>query len=295
MTALRHEPRRGGRLPAYPTRLQVLADPHLLRRHVPLTWRKRREIAGARGALLAANAGGCSDRTPGATGGTSTRPANISKPSAAIVAPIFAHGDGIGERFRPEIMGDFAGPAFAPAYLTEEVALQVVAEELRKAGLSISGAGITFSDVIIHGHEWYYGYEWVSVRWGSAFKDIDGPLETDLYDPQHHVAIEYVSETDFDRLGGKEEGQSWTKLIRMKDVAASVNERVHADGHGVYFGAFYDPAVYVRSGIWSPPDEPDRVRETVVKSKPAAGAEAKRLLRLQVQDFIDWLRAQGVI
>jgi hypothetical protein len=60
---------------------------------------------------------------------------------------------------------------------------------------------------------------------------------------------------------------------------------VQAKGKGVCFGAFYDPAV-----------RPDRRGYAEgAEAEKAARAKSKRLLRLQVKDFVDWLKGQGVI
>jgi hypothetical protein len=62
----------------------------------------------------------------------------------------------------------------------------------------------------------------------------------------------------------------------------------------VHFGAFYDPITTMdMRKLWRadgklPPD-------AWKVARTEAQEEAKRLLRLQVKDFIDWLKGQGVI
>ncbi len=62
-----------------------------------------------------------------------------------------------------------------------------------------------------------------------------------------------------------------------KELAQFVSEQVKKEAkEKVYFGAFYDPIAYNERG-------------------QADSTESKRLLRLQVQDFVKWLKAQGAI
>jgi hypothetical protein len=59
-----------------------------------------------------------------------------------------------------------------------------------------------------------------------------------------------------------------------------VSDQVRRQAQGVFFGAFYEPVVtdWRRFGT------------------PAAAREREaELLRAQVQDFVDWLKAQGAI
>ena len=132
--------------PAYPTRPEVGDDPELLRRHVPERWR-RADIAGVLGVFLAASLLSCDEQPAGprpdgapravqppAGGGPERdrmQPAEAAvEAAAAVVAPVFQHGEG-----RCSVGGDIIAPA---AFLSEEEALQVITEELTRAGLDLS-------------------------------------------------------------------------------------------------------------------------------------------------------------
>ena len=71
------------RKPAYPTRLEALSRPELLKRNLPPGWHALPEMAGTVALFLAVN---------------STLQAADKKPAgaAAVVAPIFEHGEGRG-------------------------------------------------------------------------------------------------------------------------------------------------------------------------------------------------------
>jgi hypothetical protein len=281
MTKLISRPLRRCPASAYPTTLEVLADPELLRRHVPPAWLKHKEVAGALGAFLAANAAGCSGTAPGTGSGYGSTGVGADAP--AIVAPMFEHGDGRGRsRWTLACIA-----VAAPTYLPEEEAIAIIRDELARQGLPMSQRDVELSSVIIRGRELKQGYEWVVGQRGWEFIDMTGPLEVDLMDPRRGVAVEYVAREDFDRLGGDD--QAWGAMD-IKRAAASLASEVARQGRGVYFGAFYDPVKHFGFGGWADAEE-----RGWASSKEEARAEAARLLREQVKDFVDWLKAQGVI
>ena len=144
--------------PRYPTKLEVVDMPNLLRRHVPAAWLGRREIAGALGAFLAAGAGGCHATT------TEIQPAPAIKhpaPVGTVIAPVFDRSE--------RVIQVSSGPV--AAYLTEEEGLQIVLQELQRCGLNMS-----LSDV--------------------QFGTDEQPLRIDLMDPDRRVAVEFFSESD---------------------------------------------------------------------------------------------------
>lgn len=86
--------------------------------------------------------------------------------------------------------------------------------------------------------------------------------------------------------------------LDLRRVAVSVAERVEKKEKGIYFGTFYDPMLnanreqlprYDATGEYA---ELKAARDRLLEERRI---EAKRLLRLQVRDFADWLKAQGVI
>ena len=107
---------------------------------------------------------------------------------------------------------------------------------------------------------------------------VISPLQVDLRDPDHQVEIEFVNFDDFDRMCGDCAGLDFEPhaYLDLKRAASHVSSQVERHGKNVYFGTFYDPMV-----------------ET--EDKQYNLIESERLLRLQVKDFIDWLKGQGVI
>ncbi len=83
-------------------------------------------------------------------------------------------------------------------------------------------------------------------------------------------------------------------------TAHYVADRVKRDAtKKVYFGTFYDP---IAKSLEAREQLPGLIAEKTSPGKPPppgpwadAKAESRRLLRLQVQDFLKWLQAQGSI
>lgn len=275
MAHLRARPVRRLRKPGYPTKLEVSADPDLLRQHLPPAWLSSREIGGALGLLLAAHAAGCSEKA------ATYVPKGPLRERPAVVAPLFQHGDG--QAPGRGAMGCVA--VAAPVYLSEEDAVQIIQEELTKIGLNSLQRKMRLPEVIIAGREPFEGYNWVADAPETGLRRVRKPLETDLLDTATGVAVEYVSMDDFDRLGGDDTGK-WTR--ELKEPAQGVAREVGKQGRGVYFATLYDPVKYYRLRSVGANDR-------WAHSQEAAQTESKRLLRQQVRDFVEWLKGQGVI
>ncbi len=133
--------------PGYPTRLEVLAHPELLARHLPPVWGRRAEMAGTVALLLAVN--GCvNQQTNGPTESQATSQGveeqddvTPFETEAGFVAPIFRHGLG-----RGSIGCVVVAP---PIFLSEEDALQVISEELRQAGVKIVSTDVILEELPI--------------------------------------------------------------------------------------------------------------------------------------------------
>lgn len=261
------------RVPAYPTRLEVLADPDILANNVPHNWHQNAVTAAALGAFLAANA--CAQADPGA---------KSLLPKAAVVAPIFEHGSGRGSTGCVAVA--------PPVFLSEEEALQVITEELTGAGLEVTATNVVLKRVKISQHiekldEFGNDGKWLL----NDIPELAEPLSIDITDDKHRVAVEYVSESDYFRLGGPR-SFSTSQRYDFCEVATGVAKAVEKKGPAVYFGAFYDPLVQADRSQFR--DEKD-CRKRWEQEQAQGEAEAKRLLRLQVKDFVDWLKGQGVI
>ncbi|MGC4115669.1 MAG: hypothetical protein QM765_13910 [Myxococcales bacterium] len=275
------EARRLAQLPApqYPTRSEVTSEPALLEKAMPAAWRRDELFAAVAAFAVAANTA-CSPTSPGSAASPATPPASASPASAspaataspasaaeggkAIVAPVTSHGEGFATTGC-----DVVAP---PVFLSEDEAIKVIKDEAAKRGLMLTavpkpivGVGVT--------------------RPTNKADDYSPremkPFVPDLADEQHGIALEFVSEHDEFQYRAPEAPQGLLPSLiyryQTKTGAQALSERVAAKAsQKVFFGALYDPAGATRD----------------TERKKTANRE---LLRLQVVDFLDWLKAQGAL
>jgi hypothetical protein len=271
------------RQPRYPTRLQVISDPDLLARNVPPAWRSVPGMAGSIALFLAANSLAKDGETKTAA------PAG----AAAVVAPIFDHGEGRGAT-GCIVMAP-------PVFLSEEEAWQVIDEELSKQGVKLGDTNLTLRGVQIPRR-----MENMIVTNGKATRpivDVAGsakPFTVDRENAGKHIALEFVSERDYHSKAGGPFAGWFPQTYDFRQTAGKLAEDISKQAQEkVYLGVLYDP-------LTSPPAPSSldaQAKEeggkawvkAYLKSQQVAATESKRLLRLQVQDFIKWLQAQGAI
>jgi hypothetical protein len=261
--------------PAYPTRLEVAADPALLEKHMPEAWKRSARFAATVSMLASA-------------GSLALNPGCASGPPAKV-APVFDHGSGRGALGCVMVV--------PPAFLSEEEALQIISETLAEHGLTASASTAPLSGVKFKGHRTNPG----AVTYRDLYSPATTPLVPDFFDSDKNVAIEFVSTADYFELGGEISDMS-VQGYDLKEIAKITAETVNQKGSGVYFGALYDPVAQVKFDEQYPKhDSPDYDAEVEAFQKKgreavaAAKEESKELLREQVKDFVDWLQGQGAI
>lgn len=261
--------------PAYPTRLQTLADPRLLETKTRLGLQPAGGAAAGVMTFIAANLAGCSE----VTREVGTLEAEVL--GRAVVAPLFEHGLGRG------VTGCVM--VCPPSFLSEEEALQVIVEEFSRVGVEPEQRNVELEGVQMperpvdpvirerlevreprnHIDEWH--------RERLEKEPRQLPIHADLHDPGHKIFVEFISREDHNKLGRDDLSGSTVYSFDFADVARRLRDEVSADGEGIYFGAFYDPAV-------------GRSFDGTVRDP-----DSRELLRRQVRDFVQWLEAQGAI
>ncbi len=262
--------------PAYPTRLQALADPLLLEAKIPPGWRSSSATAAGVMAFLAANLAGCSE--------PAENDAGMNSIGEAIVAPVFTHGSGRGS------MGCVV--VNPPTFLSEEEALQIIREELARAGVEPLVRSVALE----------------GVRMPERPSPDDPspnevPIAADLHDAQRKIAVEFVSRADHLLLAKRPRMASTVYSIDIAEVARRLRDEVEESGSGVYFGTFYDPMSRLDSlhdrESWLRREreryERKRTGDLTVEPLPPLETPAHELLREQVRDFVQWLEGQGAI
>ncbi|NLE56935.1 MAG: hypothetical protein GX616_01130, partial [Planctomycetes bacterium] len=279
---------------------------------IPATWLSRGEMAGLLSVFLAVNGTGCSKDQP--AGSSARPPANDLAGKAAIVAPIFEHGEGRGATGCIVVN--------PPVFLSEEEALQVITEELQQAGLHFSQRDVPMDDVSIPLRIEVQREDWVTGCAGLTAKPArtqTKSLNLDLLDSTRFVAVEFVSQSDHgDARANYDDTDDttitlWSSSVQdydFRDTAAWIAKYAGEQGRGLRLGVFYDPLERPRPKVDPRPtsasaktqDDTDDlaalVREwgRVMKmTREEHLVESKRLLRLQAKDFVDWLKGQGVI
>ncbi len=275
---MKPKPVKRNRKPGYPTRLEVLSDPELLRRNLPPAWRSVPGMAGSIALFLAANS---------VVRGADEKPPVPS--TAAIVAPIFDHGEGRGATGCVVIA--------PPVFLSEEEAWQVIDEELAKRNVKVPDKNVAlkgvkipqrFRTIILKGGKG----EWRTEEAGSSAK----PFAADRENPEQRIAIEFISERDYFSKAGAPSDLSTVRSYDFRETAKDLAENVRKQAkEKVYFGVLYDPLAKTADLSTVKPHTQGAFIKAYLKAQQDGATESKRLLRLQVQDFINWLQAQGAI
>ena len=97
---------------------------------------------------------------------------------------------------------------------------------------------------------------------------------------------------------------SWSSVhsYDFKQTGKTLTEDVRKQAkEKLYFGVLYDPASnlalddLIKSKVRTREDREKWWKESYPELRRRSESESKRLLRLQVQDFLKWLEAQGAI
>jgi hypothetical protein len=277
-------------IPEYPSKKQVREQPQLLKRIVCTRWQKLLD-AGLSGALIAGiSLTGCENNTSqnpnidngsqvvavqNTDGSQNTKSRTVKV--AAIIAPIFEHGEG---------RGSFGCMALAPPpYLSEDEALVIIKEELAKNGIFINKKKVILEDVKIQpGH--------LQEKSTLNPKTIEAkPLEIDLRDSKKGISVEFVSIGDYIPLGGRP-GEWSIQEYDTKTVAKNLGNQLKANTKDGIYGVFYDPMV--KANLQADKDKNPSIEKIKATNKDAK-ISSKNLLRRQVQDFAEWLKKEKVI
>ncbi|MBI5536671.1 MAG: hypothetical protein HY898_28385 [Deltaproteobacteria bacterium] len=282
--------------PAYPTRVELMASPGWLRDNLPPSWRANLEMAGAVALFVTLGTLGCEQRPPAAPANPpvqATQPAVIQVasvpptasgtpgpapesrlPAAAVVAPIFQHGDGRGATGCVVVA--------PPVFLSEEEALQIIREELARVRLSLPQSKVPVPGVELPAID-----DEINTPRRSA-PPSPQQLKVDAADTVRGVAVEFVSGQDALAMQGH--SMSSVQGFDTRGAAESLAKSVRETGRSkMYFGVLYDPISHVD---FRDPSTQGRPWEEM--SKEAKDA-SRKLLREQVQDFVQWLRTQGAL
>jgi hypothetical protein len=208
------------------------------------------------------------------------------------VAPIFAHGEGRGATGCIVVS--------PPVFLSEEEGMQILREELAKHKIQLKAGGM-LEGVLVP--ERMTDFKVVEKEGGQKdFKETevekpgDGkPLKLTAIDSERRVAVEFVSQKDYHDLGGAW-SMSTVSRYEFKKVAEQLIPLIEKHGkEHIFLGVFYDPLARVPKSEKSDKDEKEDWKMAWEKRELAGKAESQKLLRLQAQDFVAWLKTKKAI
>lgn len=266
--------------PQYPTKEAVNADPRLLA-HIPRRWARNPYVLTALSLVMAAGLTACGNRQDSESLFPADSPAVSASPDPADSAdsagsapseadaldiPIFAHGTG---------RGSYGCESVAPpVFLSEEEAMQVISEECAAQGIDISGSKTisgTFPATSILPE---------AISDHPSDETYTGELTLDGYSEALGIGIEFVSTEDIlDWQAPTDVGAS-SEQYDLKGTAQRLADAT--DNVAV----FYDPA----AGNYE--DFTGSNEESYAENSKEHSMDE---LREQVRDFLQWLKAQGVI
>lgn len=258
--------------PKYPTKEAVTANPQLLS-YIPRRWAKNPYVLTALSLVMAAGLTACGSAQESESDFSFPSPAVSDSPSTDSVdnaqsesdtldIPIFAHGTGRG--------GYGCESVAPPVFLSEEEAMQVIAEECAAQGIDISGtktiSGTFPATSLVPGNDT-----------GDTYT---GSLTLDGYSEDLDLGIEFVSSEDILDWEAPSGMHATVDDFRLKDTAQRLSDATDR------VAVFYDPTASNYE------DFTGSNEESYVENGKAQSLEA---LREQVRDFLQWLKAQGVI
>lgn len=295
--------------PSYPTREAFIFQPSLLNEYSPSSWSRKAVVAGAllafvvtgsaRADLLSFKNKAWVEILRSTESFQVLIPIGTSLPeySGSLkdddgdggretkIAPLFIHGKGAGS-----IGCVVISP---PAFISEADAKRIIEDEFGKAGIGFDleyyqPEGLTVEKEHIFRNEEDREY-YESTKAVDANDNI--PLVISGYNREYNFGYCYVGTTEHDKYS---ENHSFSSLDtwHTKETAGRIVDILKADGR-TNAAVFYEPMNELEYWKYRDSQEPPLKVMEMVRSD--AEEESRKLLRCQVQDFINWAKAEGVL
>lgn len=266
--------------PQYPTSAVLLEHPELLEA-IPERWRGNPLV-------LRVLAGTLSLAVLGESYAVAQKPVN---PGASHVAPLFVHGDG---------RGAFGCVAInPPVFLSEDEAKQVIVEEAKKAGIDFAPNALTLKQVSVPITEEYFCSYLDDEKKNTSRPPATQQLNLVLsgYDQKHNIAFELVASEEYKAWSSKlPRCISSVSSYDFKETAETLRKELSAAEDVPWIGVFYEPGATVKKKFSAPANASEADWKAAWdKREKQIKAIGREELRKQVQDFMVWLKAQGVI
>ena len=265
--------------PKYPDKYSI--DINELMYYKPHRWMNKPLVISALSAtiLLSSCANelgitGSSDTTTLVTSKITTLETSGTSNAMSFNIPIFFHGKGTG------VIG--CEVVNAPLFLTEEEAFAVISEELKLAGIEAIKNDKASSEVEVPVTNAYYEPGKEENKIVTSPQDFTYDAYTKI--GTKYINIEFVSNDDYKNWENKNQGVwSSVEYLNLKGAA----EALAKENNSV--AAFYDPFTYYNYM------ETNVEMENTYDDEKEAHNASLEFLRSQVKDFMEWLKAEGVI
>jgi len=280
--------------PGYPTREDFLSNSSYLSEYIPDKWKRNKIVATA----LAVYIFGANNSNAQTFGNTKesfvTMNNNLNKKENDIkkksveekltpsIAPIFIHGDGRGST-GCMVMNP-------PVFLSEEEARQVVESELMKEHIVFDKKNMKLNEVVFQSD---YGFQ-------SVDKDA---VTLDGFSSKYNLGYEVVTERDYGKFV---DDRNLSTVQSFDFVKAAENLREKMKDYGkMNTVIFYDPLER-----YEYTDNKNSAYEEILRKEQEIENDAKggsrhyqkidksksiELLKCQVQDFIEWIKKEGLL
>jgi hypothetical protein len=251
--------------PNYPDKQTIIKNPKLLKT-MPERWKGNMYVCTALSSLIMFMFSGCVQK-----GVSGAEPAN----GKLEAVPIFEHGTG---------RGSFGCSSVAPpAFISEEEAFQVIQEEGKKYGLVFDKKDLKLENVKIP--ETKYMLSTVNGKSAAIDSTRKGNLVLDGYDEAKKVGFEFISTDDYEEWQIKSNTRSTVDEFDFLSTAKLLQSGINESKSESSVGIFYNPMMSLKA---SEKLDIDALQNYTTDS-------AKEDLRKQVKDFLQWLKAQGII
>jgi hypothetical protein len=200
----------------------------------------------------------------------------------AIMIPLFEYGEGTGA-IGCEVVA-------APVFLSEEEAFEILAAHFADAGLTLRRDAITLENANVPLIDFNKG----ASDYGT-YETVPGSLVSDGFLGRQSLPVVFVSFKDVDRWASNE-GGGWLSVTGYSPRLAA---KTLAENNQ-YLAVFYDPVTVPNLESLQRKDGEDaddyyaRWQTEYQELTQEARAESERLLGLQAEAFVAWLRSVGM-
>jgi len=275
------KPVKSTKKPGYPTISRYIEHPQLLSKNIPVAWLKNKYVTTALASFIMYGCNNFSNTAKNQpsveiipdslSGNRNQQQADAIHGMSVKVAPVFVHGEGRG------VTGCVA--ISPPVFISEEEALNIIFEALEAEGIKIQSGNnpvIKFSAPAIADDCHFFDEEKTELPVAKV------ELEADGYNQENNLIIHYVSTWDFDKFRSEDDCRSSVQDYDTQKAAGLIRENLVKEGKNNAV-VFYDPLIS------------ERRRTRVGEPEETTKVTSRDMLLAQVQDFIVWMKNEGLL